>query len=102
MKKAVFGFLAVAILVSTSLPLLAEQPAPSAGPAEVPVWLAGLAPSAGLSFLPQPIPLTACAFPERSACTQGCRQECRAIGCFGGGGVCTLEDGCICGECVCP
>jgi hypothetical protein len=104
MKKAVFAFLAVAILAaSTALPLLAE-PAPAAAPAQLPAWLAGLTPAAdtGLRFLPQPIQVTACSFPDQQACNQSCHQACRAMHCFGGLGTCTLEEGCTCGECTCP
>jgi len=101
MKKAVFGFLAVALLVSTALPILGETPAPPAAPAEAPAWLAGLAPAAnaGPGFLPQPLLLTACSFPDRVACTQDCRAQCSP--CHSGGGTCTLENGCVCGECLC-
>ena len=100
-KKAVFGFLAVALLASTALPLLGQQPAPSAAPGNLPVWLAGLTPAAGpgLDFLPQPLQLTACSFPDRQACTQECRQQCSPG--HSGGGTCTLENGCVCGECLC-
>ncbi|MEA2691248.1 MAG: hypothetical protein QOJ16_635 [Acidobacteriota bacterium] len=101
MKKAIFCFLAVALLVSTALPILAEQPAPTAAPTAAPAWLAGLAPAAdaSLGFLPQPILVTACSFPDRTACTQDCRQQCSP--CHSGGGTCTLEAGCVCGECLC-
>ena len=68
MKKTVFGFLAVVLLVATALPALGASPAPpapSAAQTEAPVWLAGLTPAAapGLSFLPKPILVTACSFP---------------------------------------
>ena len=104
MKKAVFGFLAIALLAaSTALPLRAES-APTAAPAPLPTWLAGLTPAAdtGLHFLPQPIPVTACSFTDQQACNQSCHQGCRAQGCFGGLGTCTLENGCTCGDCTCP
>jgi hypothetical protein len=100
MKKAVFGFLAVALLLATAFPVLAA-PAPSAAPAGVPVWLAGLTPAvgAGLDFLPKPFEMTACSQPDRAACTMECRQECSP--CHSGGGTCTLENGCVCNECLC-
>jgi hypothetical protein len=104
MKKAVFGFLAVAILAtSIALPLRAEQ-APAAASKPVPTWLAGLTPAAdtGLRFLPKPIEVTACSFTDQQACNQSCHQACRAIHCFGGLGTCTLEEGCVCGDCTCP
>jgi hypothetical protein len=104
MKKAVFGFLAVALLVATALPALGASPAtpvPSAVQTEAPVWLAGLTPAAdpGLSFLPKPVLVTACSFPDRTACTQDCHQQCSP--CHYGGSTCTLENGCVCGECLC-
>jgi hypothetical protein len=33
------------------------------------------------------------------ACTQDCRAQCSP--CHSGGGTCTLENGCVCGECLC-
>ena len=100
-KKTVFGFLAVALLLVTAFPVLAAPPALSTVTAGTPVWLAGLAPAvgAGLDFLPQPLPMTACSFADRAACTMDCRQQCSP--CHSGGGTCTLETGCVCGECLC-
>jgi hypothetical protein len=103
-KKAVFGLLAVALLVA--LPVLAAPPAPSvaapsAAPLTAPAWLAGLTPAADAapSFLPKPILLTACSFPDRTACTQDCHLQCQP--CHSDGATCTLEAGCVCGACIC-
>jgi hypothetical protein len=106
-KKAVFGFLAAALLLAFAFPAFAAVPAtsaPSAVPGSTPVWLAGLtsAPApvgAGLDFLPKPLELTACSFPDRTACTQECHQLCSP--CHYGGSTCTLENGCVCAECLC-
>ena len=104
MKKAVFGFLAAALLVATALPAMgapAPPAAPTAAPMAVPVWLAGLTPAvdAAPGFVPQPIFLTACSLPDMAACTRDCHQQCSP--CHYGGSTCTLENGCVCAECLC-
>lgn len=103
-KTTVLGVLALAILVSTALPLLATPTAQPAAPAPVPAWLAGLvaAPAAGPGFLPHPVELTACSQTDRQACTIDCRQNCQAGGCRYNGSTCTVENGCVCDPCLCP
>jgi len=100
-KKAVFGFLAVALLLAAAFPAFAAPAAPSASPGTTPVWLAGLttASGAGLDLQPQPVFLTACSAPDRAACTQDCHQQCSP--CHYGGSTCTVENGCVCAECLC-
>jgi hypothetical protein len=102
MKRVALALLAVVLLVSTALPLLAEEAAPAAAPAaqvaapaELPAWLAPAA-DAGLSFLLQPIPL--CASRDQVICNHLCQQRCSP--CQSSGNTCT-DSQCLCGPCVC-
>jgi trimeric autotransporter adhesin len=53
------------------------------------------APSTCISMIPG-----FCSFTDKQACNQSCNQACG--GCKGTGGVCTLNDGCVCNDCICP